>query len=62
MSAWPHGLAYTLIAAQALMAGFGVYGLKRRPAPAGLRKAPFQVEPPVPVGTALASAHSNRRT
>jgi MFS family permease len=61
MAAWQHGLAYTLIAAQMLMAGFGVYRLKRRPAPAGLSKAPFQVEPPIPVGTALASAHSNRR-
>jgi MFS family permease len=62
MSVWPHGLAYTLIAAQLLMAGFGASRLKRKPAPADLRKVPFQVEPPVPVGTALVSAHSDRRT
>ena len=62
MSAWQHGLAYTLITAQILMAVFGAYRLKRKPATPELRKAPFQVEPPIPVGTTLASAHSNRRT
>jgi MFS family permease len=53
-----HGLGYTLIATQILMALFGVYRLTQRAAPAGIRKGAFLVEPHIPVGTTLASAHS----
>lgn len=60
MSAFEQGFAYTLIAAQILMAVFGVYRLKRRAAPPEMHKGTFAVEPPVPVGTVLTSAHSQR--
>jgi MFS family permease len=56
MSAQPQGLSYTLIAAQILIGIFGVYYLKRGAAPP--HKGVFLMEPPVPVGTALAPAHS----
>jgi MFS family permease len=58
MSALPQGLSFTLIAAQIIMAVFGVYRLTRRAAPPEMHKGTFLVEPPTPVGTALASAHS----
>jgi len=58
MSAWDHGLAYTLIAAQILMAVFGVYRLTRRAAPPQMHKGAFVVEPLIPVGTTLESEHS----
>ena len=58
MSAWDHGLGYTLIAAQILMAAFGVYRSARRPASPKMRKGAFVVEPLIPVGTTLESEHS----
>jgi MFS family permease len=58
MSAFQHGLGYTLIATQILMAVFGVYRLTRRAAPPEMHKGLFVVEPSVPVGTALESEHS----
>ena len=58
MSVSQRGLAYTLAAAQILMAVFGVYRLTRRAAPAALHKGTFVFEPPIPVGTTLESAHS----
>jgi MFS family permease len=58
MSTFQHGLGYTLIATQILMAVFGVYRLTRRAAPPDMHKGVFVVEPSVPVGTALESAHS----
>jgi MFS family permease len=61
MSAFEQGLGYTLIAAQILMAVFGVYRLKRRAAPPKMHKGPFLVEPPVPVGTELHRATSPDR-
>ena len=58
MSALPQGLSFTLIATQIIMAVFGVYRLTRRAAPPEMHRGVFVVEPPTPVGTALASAHS----
>src|SRR5260370_21823933 len=58
MSASERGLAYTLIATQILMAAFGVYRLTRRAAPPGMHKGIFVIEPLIPVGTTLESAHS----
>jgi len=58
MSAWDHGLGYTLIAAQLLMAAFGVYRSVCRPAPPKTHKGAFVVEPLIPVGTTLESEHS----
>jgi MFS family permease len=58
MSASEAGLSYTLMATQILMAVFGVYRLIRRAAPPEMHKGVFMVEPSVPVGTALESAHS----
>jgi MFS family permease len=58
MSASAHGLSYTLIATQILMAAFGVYRSTRRPAPPEMHKGAFAVEPLVPVGTTLESGHS----
>jgi MFS family permease len=58
MSALPQGLSFTLIATQIIMAVFGVYRLTRRAAPPEMHRGAFVVEPSVPVGTALASAHS----
>src|SRR6516162_2810479 len=60
MSAFELGFAYTVIVTQLLMAVFGVYRLTRRAAPPEMHKGTFLVEPPVPVGTALAAAHSQR--
>ena len=57
MSAFQRGMSYTLIATQILMAVWGVYRMKRRAAPPEMHKGPFLVEPQVPVGTTLASAH-----
>jgi len=58
MSVAPRGLSYTLVAAQALIAFWGLYTLTRRAAPATTHKGHFLVESPVPVGTILAPAHS----
>jgi MFS family permease len=58
MSALPQGLSYMLIATQVAMAVFGAYRLTRRAAPPQMHKGAFVVEPPVPVATTLASAHS----
>jgi len=58
MSALQRGLSHTIIAAQILMAAFGVYRLSRRAAPSALHKRSFVVEPAVPVATTLESAHS----
>ena len=58
MSALPQGLSYMLIATQVAMAAFGAYRLTRRAAPPEMHKGVFVVEPPVPVGTELASGHS----
>jgi len=58
MSAAPRGLPYTLVAAQALIAVWGVYTLKRPATATATHKGHFLVEPPVPVGTTLAPAHS----
>jgi MFS family permease len=61
MSATPRGLSYTLVAAQALIVLFGVSRLFSRAAPAPVpRKSAFAVEPPVPVGTEFAAAHSTQ--
>jgi MFS family permease len=60
MSAFELGFAYTVIATQLLMAVFGLYRLRRRAAPPEMHKGIFVIEPPVPVGTALSSAHSQR--
>ena len=58
MSATPRGLSYTLVVAQALIVLFGVSRLfSRAPAPQA-HKSAFAVEPPVPVSTEFASAHS----
>jgi MFS family permease len=59
MSTFEQGLGYTLIATQLLMAVFGVYRLGRRAAPPEKHKGNYLIEPPVPVGTALGSAHSS---
>jgi MFS family permease len=58
MSALPQGLSFMLIATQVAMAVFGAYRLTRRAAPPQMHKGAFVVEPPVPVGTELASGHS----
>ena len=60
MSAWNHGLAYTLIAAQILLAVFGVYRSTRRAAPLQMHKGSFVVEPLIPVGTTLESRAAQR--
>jgi hypothetical protein len=57
MSATPRGLSYTLVAAQALIVLFGLRWLISQAAPV-THKSAFMVEPPVPVGTEFASAHS----
>jgi hypothetical protein len=57
MSISSRGLSYTLVVTQILIAVWGAYTLTRRGIPIVARKAPFLVEPPVPVGTTLASAH-----
>ena len=60
MSATPRGLSYTLVAAQVLIALFGVWRFASRSAPLR-RKSAFALEPPVPVGVELAAAHSTQR-
>jgi MFS family permease len=55
MAAWEHGLAYTLIAQQALIVAWGFYCLAAEPS--SERKGTFLVEPPVPVATTFAVAH-----
>lgn len=55
MAAWEHGLAYTLIAAQVAIVGWGFYCLAV--APESKRKGTFLIEPPVPVGATFAPAH-----
>ena len=58
MSATPRGLSYTLVVAQTLIVLFGVSRLFSRAPPPRARKSAFAIEPPVPVGTKFASAHS----
>jgi hypothetical protein len=58
MSATPRGLSYTLVAAQALIVLFGASRLFSGRAAPVTHKSAFAVEPPVPVGTELARAHS----
>ena len=58
MSAGPLGLSYTLVAVQILIVVWGVYRLMRKAAPPGMHRGQFLVEPPVPVGTEFAIAHS----
>ena len=58
MSALPQGLSYMLIATQIVIAVFGAYRLTRRAAPPEMHKGVFVIEPPIPVGTELASGHS----
>jgi len=58
MSTFQHGLSFTLIATQILMAVWGVYRMTRRAVPPEMHKGAFLVEPATPVGTTLASAHS----
>jgi MFS family permease len=58
MSVLQRGLSHTIIAAQILMAAFGVYRLRRRAAPSALHKRSFVVEPAIPVATTLESEHS----
>jgi hypothetical protein len=60
MSATPRGLSYTLVAAQALIVLFGMSRLFSRAAPAAAHKSAFALEPPVPVGTEFAAAHSTQ--
>jgi MFS family permease len=58
MSMWNRGLSVTLITAQLLIAGFGIYRLCRRAAPPEKHKGTFVVEPVVPVATTLEAAQS----
>lgn len=53
MSVWEAGLNYTLIAAQLLLAIFGLYRTRTRSAPARTQKGAFVLEPSVLVGTTL---------
>jgi len=55
MSRWQHGLGYTLMAAQIMIAAWGLYRIVRD-APQE-HKGRFLVEPTVPVATTLAPAH-----
>jgi hypothetical protein len=55
MSASEHGLSYTLIGTQILMAVFGVYRLTRRAAPPEMHQGAFVVEPLIPVGNNAAA-------
>jgi MFS family permease len=55
----PTGLVYTTIAAQVLMALWGLHRISRRAAPSVEEKGQFAVMPAVPVGTALTSAPEN---
>jgi MFS family permease len=60
MSATPRGLSYTLVAAQALIVVFGVWRLISGARVPAAHKSAFMVEPPVPVGTEFAAAHSTQ--
>ena len=60
MSAAPRGLTYTLVAAQILIAIFGLTRLFARAPASVAHKSAFAVEPPVPVGTEFAAAHSGK--
>jgi MFS family permease len=61
MSMWDRGLSVTLITAQLLIAGFGIYRLRRRAAPPETHKGTFVVEPAVPVATTFETAQSRVR-
>jgi MFS family permease len=61
MSLFPHGLSDVLIAAQLLIAIWGLYRMTRRASPREADKFPFAVEPPVPVGIALEQDHAAMR-
>jgi hypothetical protein len=58
MSATPRGLSYTLVVAQALIVLFGLRQLTWGTRVPAAHKSTFMVEPPVPVGTEFAAAHS----
>jgi MFS family permease len=58
MAAMQQGLGYMLVAAQILIAVSGAYHLTRGAAVSSARKRAFVVEPPIPVGTEFAAAHS----
>jgi MFS family permease len=58
MSVFPRGLSHTIIAAQILMAAFGIYRMSRRAAPLALQKGNFVVQPVIPVATTLESPDS----
>jgi MFS family permease len=60
MSATPRGLSYTLVAAHVLIVLFRVQRLISRTKARPTRKSAFMVEPPVPVGTEFAPAHSTQ--
>src|SRR5258708_20092822 len=53
MSFLQRGLSSTIITAQILIAAFGVYRLRQRPAPPALHKRTFVVDPPIPVAPTL---------
>jgi MFS family permease len=55
MSTWQHGLGYTLMTAQIMIAVWGLYCVTRE-APHE-HKGAFLVEPSIPVATTLAPAH-----
>jgi MFS family permease len=57
MSHWDHGLGYTIAAAQIAIAAWGLYRIRRKSP--HKHKGTFVVDPPVPVATTFASAHSN---
>jgi MFS family permease len=60
MSATPRGLSYMLVAAQVLIVLFGVWRLVSGARVPARHKSAFMVEPPVPVGTEFAAAHSTQ--
>ena len=60
MSATPRGLSYTLLAAQGLIVFFGVWRLISGARVPAAHKSAFRMEPPVPVGTEFAAAHSTQ--
>jgi MFS family permease len=56
MSVLEHGLAIVLVGAQFLIGAYGVIRLLQRSSPTAQQKPRYIVEPPIPVGTALAPA------
>jgi MFS family permease len=58
MSTTPRGLSYTLLAAQGLIVVFGIWRLISGARVPAAHKSAFRMEPPVPVGTEFAAAHS----